>query len=203
MRFNPARYHRRSIRLKRYDYRQPGAYFVTICAQNRECLFGEIVQQEMRLNDAGRIVEDEWFRTSVVRPNVELDAFVVMPNHIHGIICIVNDGRGTARRAPTMERFGHPIHGSLPTIICAFKSAATKRVNERRGTPGAPVWQRNYYEHVTRNESELNRIREYITGNPARWDEDIDNPAYSRGTEASASEEEFGRIFTESRHGRM
>ena len=100
-RYDPEKHHRRSIRLGGYDYSQAGAYFVTVCTQNRQCLFGEIVDREMHLNNLGQIVQDEWFRTSIVRPDVELDASVVMPNHVHGIICVVDDGRGTARRAPT------------------------------------------------------------------------------------------------------
>ena len=98
MKFNPERDQRRSIRLKGYDYREAEDYFVTICARNRECLFGEITEGELRLNDRGKIVRKEWVRTAVLRPYVELDSFIVMPNHIHGIICILEGGRGTARR---------------------------------------------------------------------------------------------------------
>src|SRR3970282_109225 len=101
MRYNPEKHHRRSIRLGGYDYGQSGAYFVTICTKNRECLFGEIVDGKMRLNHSGQIVQEEWSRTSIVRPDVELDAFVIMPNHVHGIICFVENSGGTARRAPT------------------------------------------------------------------------------------------------------
>ena len=103
-----------------------------------------------------------------------------MPNHVHGIVRIAEDGRsrsrGTACRAPTMERFSYPVRGSLPTIIRSFKSSATKRINEVRSTPGAPVWQRNYYERVVRNERELDAIRQYIVDNPAKWLEDVENP---------------------------
>ena len=150
IRFDPEKHHRRSIRLGGYDYSQAGAYFVTVCTRNRECLFGEIIDGEMRLNDAGRMVDSEWLNTPRIRPQVELDGYIVMPNHVHGIICVVDDGRGTARRAPTVERFGCPVPGSLPTIVRAFKSAATKQINTLRGTPGTPVWQRNYYEYVIR-----------------------------------------------------
>ena len=103
-------------------------------------MFGEIANGEMRLNPSGQIVREEWLRTSVVRPDVELDAFVIMPNHVHGIVCFIEDGRGTARRAPTVERFGHPVRGSLPTIVGAFKSAATRRINVIRRSPGTLVW---------------------------------------------------------------
>ncbi len=191
-----ARYHRRSIRLQGYDYTQPGAYFVTVVTQNRVCLFGEIVTGRMRLNRLGKIVYEEWFRTARLRPYVELrpDEFIVMPNHIHGIIRIVdiiddnNVGAGRRRaptgrrRAPTttpgatLEQFGCPVPGSIPTIIRAFKSATTRRINEWRGTPGARVWQRNYWEHIIRNEKALERIRRYILTNPARWQMDRENP---------------------------
>ncbi|MGC8720949.1 MAG: transposase, partial [Thermodesulforhabdaceae bacterium] len=152
MPYDPERHHRRSIRLKGYDYSQPGAYFITICTQGRAHLFGEVVEGEMRLNTWGQIVWEEWFRSAVLRPYVRLcpNEFVVMPNHVHGIIWIVNDDDDVGarrRRAPTGERFGAPVCGSIPTIIRSFKSATTKHINALRGTPGASVWQRNYYEH--------------------------------------------------------
>ena len=174
MKHPPDRHHRRSIRLKGHDYTQPGAYFVTICTRDRECLFGHMVNGEMRLNKHGMAVHEEWLKTAELRENVEMEACTVMPNHLHGIV-VVTDGRGTARRAPT-EGFGRPVADSIPTIMRAFKSASTKRINELRHTPGTPVWQRGYYEHVVRNEDELKAIREYILGNPARWNEDENNP---------------------------
>ncbi len=169
---------RRSIRLRDYDYAQSGAYFITVCAHQRQCLFGEIVDGKMQINPFGEIVKEEWFKTAVIRPNVTLfdDEFVIMPNHIHGIIWIVDDVGARRRRAPTLERFGKPVSGSIPTIVRAFKSAVTRRINALRGTPGAPVWQRNYYEHVIRNEPALHHIREYIATNPARWAVDRENP---------------------------
>ncbi len=180
--------HRRSIRLKGYDYTQPGAYFVTICTHGREMLFGQVVNGEMILNEWGQIVWEEWFRTAHVRPYVRLydDEFVVMPNHIHGIIWIVATDTphemrppvgATRRVAPTDERPRGPLPCSLGAIIGQFKSIVTKRINARRGTPGAPVWQRNYYEHIIRTERALNAIRHYIAANPRRWHLDRDNPA--------------------------
>jgi len=174
--FAPQRHHRRSIRLKGYDYTQAGAYFVTVCTWNRQCLFGKVVDGEMRLDGRGEIVHQEWLRTAKMRPGVQLDAFVVMPNHIHGIIIITDDRRGTLQRAPTAEQFGRPTSNSIPTIVRLFKSAVTKRINNARGTPGMPVWQRNYYEHVIRNERSLDRIRRYIVENPLRWHLDRENP---------------------------
>ena len=358
----PDRDHHRPIRLPGYDYAQTGAYFVTICTNNRECLFGEIVAGEMRLNPAGVIVSNEWKKTAELRGGIRLGEWVVMPNHFHGIVVIDGDGwgmgsgtarrastggdggvgvgrgtacralargdgwgmdtgtarrastpgdggvgrgtacralargdgwgmdtgtarrastrgdgdgwgtdtgtarraptrgdgdgwgtdtgtarrastggdggvgRGTARRAlargdgdgwgmdtgtarrastrgdgdgwgmdtgtarraptegdggvgrgtacralargdaPTAEQFGKPVSGSIPTIIRSFKSAASKGINQMRGTPGATVWQRNYYEHVIRSEASMQRIREYIINNPLQWDMDRDNP---------------------------
>jgi REP element-mobilizing transposase RayT len=163
------RHHRSSIRLPEFDYSRVGSYFVTICAHERRCIFGEVAGGEMRLNDFGQIVREEWEKTSVLRANVELGAFVVMPNHFHAIVHIVEEspvvgimedvgGRGTARCAPTDERensekFGKPVSGSIPTIVRSYKSAVTKRINELRNTPGFPVWQRNYYDPTRKNRS--------------------------------------------------
>ncbi|GAB4481015.1 MAG: transposase [Anaerolineales bacterium] len=191
--YDPTRHHRRSIRLKGYDYTQPGAYFITICTHERAHLFGAVVDGEMRLNAWGEIVREEWFKTAQIRPYVRLydDEFVVMPNHVHGIIWIVGDDVGARRRhcrgtAPPcpygdavpdhVEQFGKPVPGSIPTIVRAFKSAVTHRINALRGTPGAPVWQRNYYEHVICDERALHAIRQYITENPLRWHLDRYNP---------------------------
>ncbi|MBI4211506.1 MAG: transposase, partial [Deltaproteobacteria bacterium] len=172
---------RRPIRLRDYDYSQNGAYFVTICTHKRECLFGEIVNGEMQLNDIGRVVVDEWLKTPQIRDEIDLDQWVIMPNHFHGIIVI--NRRGTLQRAPTHEQFGKPTSNSIPTIIRLFKSTVTKRINEFRNTPQQPVWQRNYYEHVIRNEDSLNQIREYIFNNPDQWEFDQENPlVQSRGT---------------------
>lgn len=174
---NDANNHRRrSIRLPGYDYTQAGAYFVTLCTHNRQCLFGDIVDGTMRLNELGKIVADQWLQTAVIRRGIILDAWVVMPNHFHGIVMIteadVGLRRGTARRAPTAEHFSMPVAGSLPTIVRSFKSAATKYINQWRQTPGAPVWQRNYWEHVVRNETDLHEIRQYIVNNPRLWTAD-------------------------------
>jgi len=195
MKFNPKIHHRRSIRLQGYDYSQAGAYFVTMCTRNRECLFGDIMDGEMRLNAIGHIVIDEWVKTAEIRNEIELDEWVVMPNHFHGIL-VIDHRRGTARRAPTtttMERFGKPVARSMPTVIRSFKSAATKRINEMRNTPGTKIWQRNYWEHVVRNASELTRLREYIQNNPIQWELDQLHPGQlmqdGRGTASRATTE--------------
>ena len=132
----------------------------------------------MRLNSIGKVAHEEWWRSEKLRSEIRLDAFVVMPNHVHGIV-FLNGRRGTARRAPTAERFGKPTAQSLPTFIRAYKSAVTKRINELRISSGAPVWQRNYYEHIIRGKEELDRIREYVAANPLRWPFDPENPAAS------------------------
>lgn len=195
MKFNSARHHRRSIRLKGYDYKQPGAYFVTICAQDRECLFGDIVEGTLRLNDAGHMVQTTWDGLPTHYPGVGIDAFVVMPNHAHGIIVLNNDfvGAGLKPARTPMKRHG------LPEIVRAFKTFSSRHINQWRGTPGVPVWQRNYYEHVIRKESELDRVREYISANPARWDEDVNNPARMDDIVGAdfKSAHEFKGIFTE------
>jgi len=165
---------RRSIRLREYDYRQPGAYFITVVAHGRAVLFGEIVGGETRLNEYGRIVEDEWQKSSIIRREIELDAFVVMPNHIHGIVNIIDADVGATGRSPL--RSGPPAR-SLGAFIAGFKSAVTKRINEIRQTHGAPVWQRNYYEHIIRGDGELLRVREYILNNPLDWENDRENPS--------------------------
>lgn len=180
----PYDHNRRSIRLQGYDYSRAGAYFVTVCAQNREYLFGEIADGEMRLNDAGKIVRNEWLRTGDIRSNVELDVFVVMPNHFHAIVCLSNEPRRGDRPvaptirdmvAPTMAGPTGPTPGSIGAIMAGFKSITTKRINEMRNTPGAPVWQRNYYEHIIRDGESLNKIREYIVNNPMQWAFDREN----------------------------
>ena len=170
--------HRQSIRLGTYDYSRKGAYFFTICSWKRECLFGEIVDGNIHLNENGRVVTQEWNRSTAIRREIELDEFIVMPNHIHGILSIHTDVVGANGRSPLHT----PAPGlrmkpkSLSSFVAGFKSAVTKRINEIRVTPGLPVWQRNYYEHIVRNMEEMNRIREYIQNNPMKWEMDENNP---------------------------
>jgi putative transposase len=181
MKFNRDKHHRRSIRLKGYDYTQCGAYFVTICSQDRECLFGDIVNGEIRLNEYGEIADACLKGIPKHFSHSDMDYMIVMPNHVHLILIINNPGRGTACRAPTVERFGFPVNGFVPTIIRSYKSAVTKQINIVRNHPGMPVWHRNYHEHSVRNETELNRIRQYIITNPLQWDNDENNPANFEG----------------------
>jgi putative transposase len=163
---------RRSIRLRGYDYALAGAYFVTIVTRERQCLFGDIVDDQTRLNLWGKIAQDEWQKSAQIRKEIELDIFIVMPNHIHGIIVITDaTGRATGR-SPLQSG---PTKRSLGAFVDGFKSAITKRIGELRGLPRTAVWQRNYYEHVIRNEESLHRIRQYIGDNPARWEFDREN----------------------------
>ena len=170
--------HRRSIRLKEYDYGHPGAYFVTVCTHRRKCLFGEIGQGKIVLKEMGKIVEKEYMISSKIRREIGLDAFVIMPNHIHGIVTICDHHPvGATGRSPLHSKHRTLPPKSLGSFVAGFKSSVTQRINEIRGTPGQPVWQRNYYEHVIRNEIDLQEIREYIQDNPLKWLEDENHPA--------------------------
>lgn len=208
--FDPQKHHRRSIRMKGFDYSSEGAYYVTIVAQGRECLFGEIVDGEMRLNEYGEIVQKWWNEIPIHFPNVELGAFVIMPNHVHGIIYIIEERRGevlSPRDNPNGNNLNDTNQGgkmlpndipninnrdagklggetpplrkpTLGQIVAYFKYQSTKEMN-RIETPNAITrfWQRNYYEHIIRNEKELQQKTDYILDNPSRWDEDDENTA--------------------------
>lgn len=170
--YNPEIHHRHSIRLKDYDYTQAGEYFITICSWNRECLLGEIKDGKMVLNEMGNRVVFTWKDLPNHNPYIVLDEFIVMPNHVHGIIMITDIVGADSGPAPTNVDKRH----GLPEIVRQFKTFSSKRINQIRNTPGVPVWQRNYYEHIIRNEDELNKIREYIINNPLKWAEDENNP---------------------------
>ena len=176
MRFDPEKYHRRSIRLQYYDYASPGYYFVTVCCHYRECLLGDVVGGAMKLNEYGRVVQLAWQWLDEQYDHVGLDTFIVMPNHLHGIIILTGESRGDSRCrddsriAPTNKR--KPIG----RLVGAFKTVSTKQINKIRNTPGERVWQRNYYEHVVRDENELKKIREYIINNSCKWEMDRNHP---------------------------
>jgi len=181
---------RKQIRLRGYDYDQPGAYFLTICTQNRECLFGDVANGMMQLNDTGLMVQETWRQLPSHYPHIVLDEFIVMPNHLHGILVITapppNVGAvhepspsddtdtdiGAIRESPLQRR------AILPKAVGRFKMVTAKQINQYRQTPGWPVWQRNYYEHIVRTENDLNPIRNYIISNPAQWAQDTENPHY-------------------------
>jgi putative transposase len=180
MSYNQLIHHRRSIRLKGYDYAQPGVYFITIVSHRRLPIFGEITGGAVRLNACGEIARAEWMRTAAIRREIVLDEFVVMPNHFHAIVIIMEcdlgsvGGKGRSPLRPEMPC--GPANNSLASLIAGYKSAVTTRINQLRGTPCAPVWQRNYWEHIIRNEDELSRIQEYIRYNPVAWETDDEYP---------------------------
>jgi putative transposase len=183
MTINPEARGRRSIRLRDYDYTLAGAYFVTIVTRDRKCLFGDVVDGEIRLNHWGRTVQDEWKKSAQIRKEIELEAFVVMPNHIHGIIVITGAPERATGQSPLQSG---PTRRSLGAFVGGFKSAVTKRISELRGSPHTPVWQRNYFEHIIRDEDSLNRVRQYIFENPARWEFDRENPLATKPEAAAA-----------------
>lgn len=203
---------RRAMRLPGYDYTQPGAYFVTICAQHRKCLFGTITDGKMQLNEIGQIVIDCWNHIPQHFPSVELYEYVIMPNHIHGIIAwgipkpedphppkIVGAGsprpsqtatpfentKNVGARSPrpspnNPNRINEIPSPSLGKIIAYFKYQSTKHINRRYRTPGTRLWQRNYHDHIIRDDPDLQRLREYIQINPMKWELDQlhpDNPS--------------------------
>ena len=200
--FDPKKHHRRSIRLRGYDYASEGAYYVTIVAHGRECLFGEIIDNEMYLSKYGEIVQKWWEEIWIHFRNVETGAFVVMPNHIHGIIFITDKRRGEVisphynpnqhnqtnandedipyQTEESMKQGGEtpPLHKpTLGQIVGYFKYQSTKEMNKIEDAKTITrFWQRNYYERIIRNEKELKQKTDYILDNPSRWDEDVENP---------------------------
>ena len=182
MPYDPAIHHRRSIRLPGYDYSQPGSYYATLCTGGKEPLFGQIVEGEMHRNEWGDCVARCWKWLAQQYPYIDLDEWTVMPNHLHGIIVItgcrgasrsalaerrvIGDGGGS-RTAPTKRK-------TLGRLVGVFKTTSTDDINQLRGTPTRPLWQRDFYDHIIRNEDELNKIREYIRTNPLRWASDPD-----------------------------
>jgi REP element-mobilizing transposase RayT len=199
MKYDPKVHHRRSIRLPGYDYSLPGAYYVTLCAFRKKCLFGSVVGGQMQENEWGRTVREQWLDSARVRRELELDAFIVMPNHLHGILWILGpkgehvlaNNRPERRSAPQLPLrpmgrtpFG-PTAGkgippmrphSLASWASAFKAAVTSRIRKQWKEADAAVWQEDYYERIIRNEEELAAIREYILSNPTRWNSDPENP---------------------------
>ena len=171
---------RRSIRLKGFDYSSTGAYFVTICTQRYRCIFGRVVEDQVRLSHLGTVVREKWLDLPAHHPGVTLDEFIVMPNHVHGILRLRNAETGTAGRAPTVERFGRPVANSLSTIIRSYKASVTKRVREL-ADHRYRVWQNKFWERVIRNDRELADIRLYIRQNPLKWALDRENPEAHRG----------------------
>jgi len=185
------KHHRRSIRLKDYDYSQSGHYFITICTHNQQHLFGEIKNDQMILNQLGQIIQIQWLNTPKRYHNILLDKYIVMPNHLHGIIEIRDNNVGAIHVGAIHELPLHelPLRGKsslqeltikrrtmlIPKIIGYFKMNSAKQINQLSKISCQPIWQRNYYEHIIRDEKSLNNIREYITNNPLNWERDRNN----------------------------
>jgi REP element-mobilizing transposase RayT len=164
-----------SSRLKDWDYSTPWWYYVTVCTKNFKSWFGDIKNGKMILNKLGKVVDEEWKKTKEIRKNVELDYYVVMPNHFHGII-IINDVETSRRDVSKEQKTGHrPVStelksNSLGSIIGQFKSICTKRIHSMGNS--AFNWQPRFYDHIIRNENDLSRIRTYIQNNPLKWELD-------------------------------
>ncbi|KAA3646209.1 MAG: transposase [Chloroflexi bacterium] len=169
----PKLHHRQSHRLPHYDYSQAGAYFVTVCAYNRVAILGEVIDESVKLSPIGEIVQNAWEEIPAHFETVELDEFVVMPNHMHGIIWIREDSsnRVGAQHAAPLQKTDRPNvkPGSLGAIMRSFKAAATKRINALGPDACQRVWQRGYYDHVLRDDEDLHNHRKYILDNPPKW----------------------------------
>lgn len=185
MKYNPKEHHRKSIRLKEFDYSTPGWYYITICTHDHANLFGKISNSKMHLNKFGLIADKCWKEIPKHFLNTELDYYVIMPNHIHGNIIInysINSREDTRRdtaccvptdnNADENRKFGKMTSGSLPVIVRSFKAAVSREINQLRKASGKSIWQRNYYEHIIRNERDLYNTRKYIELNPLKWELD-------------------------------
>ncbi|MBK9980958.1 MAG: transposase [Saprospiraceae bacterium] len=173
--FNPRRHHRTSYRFKGHDYGSPGAYFVTANCINGEHLFGEVVNGEMNLNALGQIVYTQWYRTEAIRPNITLGAFVIMPNHIHGIIIINEKREPSVKSIQLLEPDGSSkklisTSQTIGAIMRGFMGAVTSEINKFRGTPGDKIWQVNYWDRIIRTEKAYHKISAYILNNPKKWE---------------------------------
>ena len=178
MQFDPERHRRRSTRLPTYDYASGGPYFLTICTFGRERIFGEVVEDAVVLTPCGEIAQKEWERSAELRPGLVLDMYVVMPNHLHCVVALLEWGVA-GEGGPVGAYSCAPVHSdlrrpprSLSSFVAQFKATTTRRINAHRGTTGSRVWQRNDYEHIVRDDEDLSRIRDYIANNPQRWSED-------------------------------
>ena len=200
-RYNRYKHHRHSIRLNGYDYSRPGLYFITICVRNRECILSEINMQAVILTNFGKILEKFWLQLPQHFNNVQLDTYVIMPNHLHGIINIIFDKKGVnpvaaipagaIHELPLLEIMNNESQSMesaqtpnwrdrrkmlLARMIGYFKINSAKEINLIQDISGLSFWQRNYYEHIIRDESELIQIRRYIKDNPRHWLDDENNP---------------------------
>jgi REP element-mobilizing transposase RayT len=167
MHLNRPERQRKAIRLQERDYRRPGGYFLTICTYQRLFLFGEMLDGAMTLSATGALVQSTWKSLAEHFPSISADSLVVMPNHLHGIVWLKQAQGG--QRLPTLGQ-----------VVAYLKYQVTKEANRLQGEPGGSVWQRNYYERVIRDDGELDRVRQYISNNPANWRDDEENPLNAR-----------------------
>ncbi len=181
MKYDPQRHHRRSIRLKGYDYTSAGAYFITICAYRRDRLFGKVINGEMQLNQIGRTARGHWMKLPKHHRHLTLDEFIIMPDHMHGILILDHDpssmdlppSKGVCAASPQENR---PKRHSISEIIRGFKTFSTRRINQIRQTPGLSVWQRNFYERIIRDTIAMQNIQRYIQANPTAWQQKSRRP---------------------------
>ncbi|MCW9707960.1 transposase [Fodinibius salsisoli] len=202
MTYDPKKHNRRSIRLEGYDYASPGLYFLTLCLQNRACLFGNVENGKMILNTAGLLTDEWWNKIPEKFPNVRLDVYQIMPNHFHAIVEIIDsdktvgagprlcpdkndrhnqDGHAGPSQPASPQRDFEPRQASIPKIVQWFKTMTTnkyiKGVKNGQYPPfDRKLWQRNYHDHIIRDEESLERIRYYITHYPTQWQKDNNNP---------------------------
>ncbi|RYX80907.1 transposase [bacterium] len=182
MSYNPDSHHRRSIRLRSYDYSWPGTYFVTIIVSGRECLFGDVEDEDVRLNEAGRMIEQSWLDLPHRFPFCEVGEWIVMPNHFHGILILHTD---LTDKISTESRAGGTSENSLGRVVQAFKSLTTttyaKGVHERSWPPfERRLWLRNYWDRIIRNDKEWQQANNYIFNNPAQWATDKQHPEVNK-----------------------
>jgi putative transposase len=236
--YNPDIHHRKTLRLPNYDYSSVGYYFITICIHNRECLLGEIKNGVMILNEIGEMMKNEWLKLSERFDFINLDIFGLMPNHLHGIIEIIENMNGRGESCIRPREFGNNIiltnghgcgdhshvidhghvqgdhkdrpyttpngtkDGSLGRIVQAFKSITTHEYivgvkNNRWPQFNGKLWQRNYYDHIIRNEKSLLKIQNYIAGNPSEWQNDLENMEFRREFSLALRECELRRHYDE------
>ena len=173
---------RQSIRLREFDYSQNGAYFVTLCVTQRLCILGNVEDGEIHLSPVGQVARTRWKDLPEHTPGLTLDVWVVMPNHLHGIIVLPGS---TLTGVPGNNQSRGPKPGSLGSVIGGFKSAVSRDVAAKHLSLVRPLWQRNYYERVIRNDRELDAIRRYIAENPLHWYDDPDHPRLHPPTTAT------------------
>jgi len=172
--FMESKRQRKQYRLNCYDYSQSGAYFITICTFEKICLFGNVINSKMILNNIGEIAQNEWHHSSKIRSEIRLNEFIIMPNHIHGIIII--DSVGATGGRPKTPYSSGPHKRSLGSFVAGYKSSVTKHINFIRRTSNRYIWQRNFYDHIIRDNNDLKRTRQYIIDNPIQWKFDRNHP---------------------------